>query len=83
MVRRLVVSGIGVGFQIPENLAWDLAGKRLAWTALADAKGQTFNGLYQRRGQTTAVAMGMFLELLETEILAVQERFGAAAPCTQ
>lgn len=75
MVRRLVANGIGIGFLIPENVAADVAGGRLVWTGLADAGARSHSCLYQRTGQTTAVAMGMFLQFLETALIDIGKRF--------
>ncbi|MFT4267359.1 MAG: LysR family transcriptional regulator [Xenophilus sp.] len=75
MVRRLVASGIGLAFQIPENVAEDVAAGRLAWIGLADAGARSSSCLYQRSGQTMAVAMGMFLQFLEAELLAIARHF--------
>ncbi|MDB5818739.1 MAG: LysR family transcriptional regulator [Rhizobacter sp.] len=68
MVRRLAMSGVGVGFLIPENVRDDVASGRLAWTGLTDAGARSQTCLYQRAGQTTSAAMGMFLEYLEAAI---------------
>jgi DNA-binding transcriptional LysR family regulator len=75
LVCRMVAAGAGIGFLIPENVAEFVAAGRVAWTALADAGARSHTCLYQRSGQTTAVAMGMFLQLLDGEIAAVQQRF--------
>ena len=80
MVRRLVAGGTGIGFLIPENVAEDVAQGRLVWTGLADAGARSFNCLYQRSGQTTAVAMGMFLQFLEAELNAISRRFDTVQP---
>lgn len=79
MVRRLVAKGIGIGFLIPENVAADVAAGRLVWTGLADAGARSHSGLYQRTGQTTAVAMGMFLQFLEAALIDIGRRFDATA----
>lgn len=75
MVRKLVARGVGIGFLIPENVAEDVAAGRVQWTALTDAGARSFTCLYQRSGQTTAVAMGMFLEFLEAALNAIGRRF--------
>ena len=75
MVRQLVADGAGIGFLIPENVAEHVAEKRLVWTGLADADARSHTCLYQRTGQATAVTMGMFLELLEVRLRALQDRF--------
>ncbi len=80
MVRRLVAGGTGIGFLIPENVAEDVERGTLVWTGLADAGAHSFSCLYQRAGQTTAVAMGMFLEFLEAALLAIGKRFEQRAP---
>jgi DNA-binding transcriptional LysR family regulator len=75
---RLVAAGAGIALLIPENVAEFVADGRVAWRALADAEAHSHTCLYQRSGQTTAVAMGMFLQLLDAEIAAVQQRFERA-----
>jgi DNA-binding transcriptional LysR family regulator len=80
MLRHLVANGTGIGFLIPHNVDEDVARRRLAWTGLADAGARSHTCLYQRSGQTTAVAMGMFLQFLETALLAIEQRFSHAAP---
>jgi DNA-binding transcriptional LysR family regulator len=80
MVRRLVAGGTGIGFLIPENVAEDVERGTLVWTGLADAGARSFSCLYQRAGQTTAVAMGMFLQFLEAALLAIEKRFEQRAP---
>ncbi|WP_454901938.1 LysR family transcriptional regulator [Variovorax gossypii] len=80
MVRRLVAGGTGIGFLIPENVAEDVERGTLVWTGLADAGARSFSCLYQRAGQTTAVAMGMFLQFLEAALLAIEKRFERQAP---
>jgi DNA-binding transcriptional LysR family regulator len=80
MVCRLVAAGAGIGFLIPENVTEFVAAGRLAWTPLADAGARSHTCLYQRSGQSTAVAMGMFLQLLEVEVEAIHQRFARNAP---
>lgn len=80
MVRRLVAGGTGIGFLIPENVAADVALGKLVWTGLADAGARSHSCLYQRTGHTTSVAMGMFLQFLEAELMAIGKRFETAAP---
>jgi hypothetical protein len=50
------------------------------WTALADAGARSFSCLYQRSGQTTSVAMGMFLQFLEAALMAIGQRFDTLGP---
>ncbi len=76
MVCRLVASGMGVGFLIGENVVEDVAAGRLAWRPLADAGACSHSCLYQRTGQATSVAIGMFLQYLEAEFAAIRARFG-------
>jgi len=79
MVRRLVAGGVGIAYQIPENVAEDVDAGRLAWAGLADAGARSFSCLYQRSGQTLSLAMGMFLQFLEAELQAIQQRFADRA----
>lgn len=79
MVRRLVAGGTGIGFLIAENVVEDVAAGRLVWTGLADAGARSFSCLYQRAGQTTAVAMGMFLQFLAQAIQQIEQRFDRPA----
>ena len=78
MVRRLVRSGVGIGFLIPENVVEDVAAGTLVWQGLADTGAWSHDCLYQRSGQTTTVAMGMFLEFLEAQLTAIAKRFEGA-----
>ncbi|MFS2052192.1 LysR family transcriptional regulator [Variovorax sp. CT11-76] len=79
MVRRLVAGGTGIGFLIAENVVEDVAAGRVVWTGLADAGARSFSCLYQRAGQTTAVAMGMFLQFLAQAIQQIEQRFDRPA----
>ena len=84
MVRRLVRSGVGIGFLIPENVAEDVAAGVLAWQGLADPGAWSHDCLYQRSGQSTTVAMGMFLEFLEAQLGVISQQFeGAGAGATR
>lgn len=84
MVRRLVRSGVGIGFLIPENVAEDVAAGVLAWQGLADTGAWSHDCLYQRSGQSTTVAMGMFLEFLEAQLVVISQQFeGAGAGATR
>jgi DNA-binding transcriptional LysR family regulator len=83
MVRSLVARGVGISFLIQENVAEEVARGHLVWTRLTDPGAQSFSGLYQRSGQSTAVAMGMFLGFLEAALTAIHASFDtarAAAP---
>ena len=75
MVRRLVRSDVGIGFLIPENVAEDVAAGTLAWQGLADTGAWSHDCLYQRSGQATTVAMGMFLAFLEERLTAIGRQF--------
>ncbi len=77
MARRLIAAGVGIGFLIAENVAEDVAAGRLAWTALADVGARSHSCLYQRTGQTTTVAMGMFLQLLDASLTRIGKRFAS------
>ncbi|NYH16258.1 LysR family transcriptional regulator [Paraburkholderia bryophila] len=80
MVRRLVADGVGIGFLIAENVAEDVAQRKLAWLALADAGARSFSCLYQRADLTTTVAMSMFLQFLGQSIETTESRFHASTP---
>lgn len=80
MVRRLVADGVGIGFLIAENVAEDVAQRKLAWLALADAGAKSFSCLYQRADLTTTVAMSMFLQFLGQSIETTESRFHASTP---
>ena len=80
LVRRLVAQGVGIAFLIQENVAEDVAAGRLAWTGLADPGARSASCFYQRSGHSTSVAMGMFLEVFESALGAIGERFGPSAP---
>jgi DNA-binding transcriptional LysR family regulator len=75
MVRRLVSRCNLVGFLIPENVAQDVDTGALAWMGLEDAGARLHSCLYHRSGYTTAVAMGTFLEALETAVNSIRMRF--------
>ena len=76
MVRRLVAAGPAVSFLIPENVVEDVASRVLAWAPLADPGAQLHSCIYQRTGYTTSVAMGLFLEALESAFKDVRRQFG-------
>jgi DNA-binding transcriptional LysR family regulator len=80
MVRRLVAKGAGIGFLIAENVAEDVAAGKLVWTALADPGARSVSCIYQRSGQSTAVAMGMFLGFLGAALDAISVSFDEASP---
>ncbi|MFM0643151.1 LysR family transcriptional regulator [Paraburkholderia bryophila] len=80
MVRRLVAEGVGIGFLIAENVAEDVAQRKLAWLALADAGARSFSCLYQRADLSTTVAMSMFLQFLGQSIETTESRFHASTP---
>jgi len=61
-------------------VAEDVERGTLVWTGLADAGARSFSCLYQRSGQTTSVAMGMFLQFLEAALQAIGQRFERQAP---
>ncbi len=79
MVRQLILNGAGIGFLIPENVAEHIADRRLVWTALSDPGAKSQTCIYQRDGQPTAVAMGMFLQLLEARLAEIQSRFNGGS----
>jgi DNA-binding transcriptional LysR family regulator len=80
MVRSLVAKGAGISFLIQENVAEDVLKGELIWTRLTDPGARSFSCLYQRSGQSTAVAMGMFLGFFEAALTAIQARFDAPRP---
>jgi DNA-binding transcriptional LysR family regulator len=75
MARRLVSRGDAVAFLIPENVAQDVDDGLLEWIGLEDAGARMHSCLYQRTGYSTAVAMGLFLEALETAVDQVRQQF--------
>ena len=66
MIRKLAVGGTLVGLLVQENVAEDVAAGLLRWLPLADAEARSQICLYQRVGQTTAAATGVFAQHLET-----------------
>ncbi len=66
MVRSLAASGPLVGLLVQENIWQDVAQGRLRWLPLADAEARSQTCLYQRIGQTPAVATGVFVQFLDT-----------------
>lgn len=79
LARRLVERGEAIAFLIPENVAADVDAGRLAWVPLADSGARSHSCLYQRAGYTTPVAMGMFIDALESAFADIRERFAADA----
>ena len=65
MVRTLAAGGTLVGLLVQENVAQDVALGRLCWLPLADAEARSHTCLYQRVGQTTAAATGVFVQFLD------------------
>jgi DNA-binding transcriptional LysR family regulator len=78
MVRRLAAGGSLVGLLVQENVAHDVAEGRLRWLPLADAEAKSRTCLYQRIGQTPAVATGVFVQFLDAELGALMARVAAA-----
>lgn len=64
MVRTLAAAGELVGLLVQENIAHDVVQGRLRWLPLADAEARSQTCLYQRIGQSPALAMGVFVEAL-------------------
>ena len=65
MVRTLAAGGTLVGLLVQENIAQDVAQDRLRWLPLADVEARSHTCLYQRVGQTTAAATGVFVQFLD------------------
>jgi len=74
MIRTLATAGTLVGLLVQENIAQDVAAGRLRWLPLADAEARSSTCLYQRIGQTTAAATGVFVQFLD----AAMDRLGAS-----
>ncbi len=68
MVRALAASGALLGLLVQENIAHDVAQGRLHWRPLADAEARSQTCLYQRIGQTPAVATGVFVQFLDAAL---------------
>jgi DNA-binding transcriptional LysR family regulator len=66
MIRTLALGGTLVGLLVQENVAEDVAAQRLRWLPLVDAEARSEICLYQRVGQTTAAATGVFAQHLGT-----------------
>ena len=65
MIRALAAAGTAVGLLVPENVALDLEQGRLRWLPLSDAEADSRIGLYQRTGQSSTVATGVFVQFLD------------------
>ena len=65
MVRTLAAGGTLVGLLVQENIAQDVAQGRLRWLPLADVEARSHTCLYQRVGQATAAATGVFVQFLD------------------
>ncbi|MBX3603630.1 MAG: LysR family transcriptional regulator [Piscinibacter sp.] len=78
MVRTLAAGGALVGLLVQENVVQDLDAGRLAWLPLADPEAAARICLYQRVGQTPAVATGVFVQLLDAALGELQQRLRAA-----
>lgn len=68
MVRALAAGGTLVGLLVQENVAQDVASGRLCWLPLANAEARSQICLYQRVGQTPAVATGVFVQFLDAAL---------------
>lgn len=80
LVRQMVAAGAGIGLLIPENVADDVAAGRLVWRGLADTGARSTTCIYQRRGQVTPAAVGLFLQHFEAAILELQQATDTASP---
>lgn len=78
MVRTLAAGGTLVGLLVQENVAHDVALGRLRWLPLSDAEAQSHTCLYQRIGQSPAVATSVFVEVLDAQLSALM--VGMKAP---
>ncbi len=85
MVRTLAAGGTLVGLLVQENVAQDVAQGRLRWLPLADAEARSHTCLYQRVGQTTAAATGVFVQFLDAAMDQLErclgDRLSGARPC--
>ncbi len=77
MASRLVQGSDAISFLIPESVAHQSEAGSLVWRPLSDAGAQLHTCLYQRVGYTTAVAMGLFLEALESALDEMRQRFSS------
>jgi DNA-binding transcriptional LysR family regulator len=77
MVRRLVARGVAVAFLIPDNVSNEVHKGELAWIGLEDSGARLHSCLYQRSGYTTPVAMGTFLQALESAVDGIRSSFEA------
>ncbi|MBP7566315.1 MAG: LysR family transcriptional regulator [Burkholderiaceae bacterium] len=75
MVRQLVSGSQAVGFLIPDNVAQDVDAGTIAWVGLEDAGARLSSCIYQRSGHTTSVAMGVFLDALQSAVDGIRARF--------
>ncbi len=79
LARRLIAGGAGIGVLIPENVADDVERGTLCWQALGDAAARSGSCVYQRSGQVTTAAAGVFLQHLEAALHDLHARFGLDA----
>lgn len=75
MVRRLLTGSQAVSFLVPDNVVGEVEAGSLTWIGLEDAGARLHSCLYQRSGYSTAVAMGVFLEALESAVNNIRKRF--------
>lgn len=68
MVRTLAADAGLVGLLLQENVVQDVESGRLHWLALADVEARSRICLYQRVGQSLAVASGVFSQFLDAEL---------------
>lgn len=72
---KLVESGQAVAFLIPENVIRDIKNGALVWRKLAGAGAESRTSVYQRSGQNTSIAMGVFLKSLYETLDAITSRY--------
>ncbi|MFY9512524.1 MAG: LysR family transcriptional regulator [Rubrivivax sp.] len=72
MVRALAAGGSLVGLLVYDNVFHEVEAGRLVWLPLADAQARSTSCLYQRIGQTPAVAAGVVVGVLDAMLSALQ-----------
>jgi DNA-binding transcriptional LysR family regulator len=78
MVRTLAAGGSLVGLLVQENVAQDVEQGRLRWLPLSDPEARSRICLYQRVGQTPAVATAVFVQFLDAVLDELMARVSTA-----